>query len=481
MSRTGLLLGAGASYDIGMPLAAELTDELRDWLTPAKLRHLNDGWRQQGGGYSDAAIEGLAGVLVRQDMTYEHILGHLQVEQARANSQEHHGLIAFLSEMLYALLKERHVLNPGFIARAIRNLDGVKRLAEVHRPLWVFSLNHDLVVECFSAYSGVPLECGYGEERVRLPRRDAAGATVGEIEALVMRREQLREGRLSFFGPGTAGINLLKIHGSLDEFAFNDGEDLLKIAPAENTISATLTALDLVNREVRYIDPRWPGGVVRGTNEIVYEDAEGEMQFLRRSLLGGMFKFQGQQGQTVPEELLGYFESALNRLSALICIGYGFGDPHINQAIRAWLERTEERRLTIVDPAISRVPDSLLHLSPQIRMEAVTATDYLDREGGVTRTRRERLEEEMSRVIRADRARGKVLLAEWQERTMAGLMDRTEGLIARLPRKGSDVDLDSLGVSSEDLPDWVREQIQVPSIEEMLEEFLEQATESPES
>ena len=104
MNHTGLLFGAGASYDIGMPLAAELTDEIRNWLTPAKLSSLNDGWRQQGGGYSDAVIEGLSDVLVRQDMTYEHILGHLQVEQARANSRNTTGH-RFLSEVLYALLR----------------------------------------------------------------------------------------------------------------------------------------------------------------------------------------------------------------------------------------------------------------------------------------------------------------------------------------------------------------------------------------
>ena len=105
------------------------------------------------------------------------------------------------------------------------------------------------------------------------------------------------------------------------------------------------------------------------------------MQFLRRSLLGGVFKFQRQHAQTVPEELLSYFVSTLNQLSTLICIGYGFGDTHVNQAIREWLERTAERKLTIVDPMIRGVPDSLLHLSPQITLEAMKATDYLDREG----------------------------------------------------------------------------------------------------
>ena len=476
MKRTGLLLGAGASYEIGMPLAQELTDELKNWLTPAKLRSLNDGWREQGLGHSDRAIDGLADILLREDMTYEHIIGHLQVEQARENSQEHHGLIVFLLEMLYHLLEQRHVLNVSFIARAIRNLDGLRRFAEMHKPLWVLSLNHDLIVECFSAYSGVPLKCGYDEERVRLPRRDATGTEVGDVEALVMRREQLREHRLPFFEAGNFGINLLKIHGSLDEFAFNDGEDLLKLAPAEASVDGALTALGALNREVRYVDPGWPGGVVRGANEIIYEDTEGEMQFLRRSLLGGVFKFQRQHPQTVPEELLSYFVSTLNQLSTLICIGYGFGDTHVNQAIREWLERTAERKLTIVDPMIRGVPDSLLHLSPQITLEAMKATDYLDREGDVVRSRQEQLEREMSSIIRADRARGKVMLEEWRERVMADLTDRAVELLAGLPRKGDTVDLDGLGISNEALPDWVREQLQMPSTEELLEMFLEQAT-----
>ena len=66
-------------------------------------------------------------MLIREGMTYEHIIGHLQVQQTRANSQEHHGLIAFLSEVLYALLKERHVLNLSFITQAIRCLDGMRQ------------------------------------------------------------------------------------------------------------------------------------------------------------------------------------------------------------------------------------------------------------------------------------------------------------------------------------------------------------------
>lgn len=462
-----------------MPFAQELTDELKAWLTPTRLSSLNDAWRQQDLGYSDLAIDNLADALVRDGMTYEHIIGHLQVRHAQENSQEHHGLIAFLLEMLYHLLEQRHVRNVSFISRAVRYMDGIAHFAEMQKPLWIFSLNHDLLVECFSARSGIPLNCGYGDERVRLPRRDAAGNAVGHVEALVMRRQLLSEHRLPFFEAGSFGINLLKMHGSLDEFVFNDGQDMLKLVPAEASVSGALAVLDLVNREVRYVDPRWPGGVVRGANEIVYEDAEGEMQFLRRSLLGGVFKFQGRHPQTVPQELRGHFVTALSQLSVLICIGYGFRDDHVNEAIRKWLERTPDRQLTIVDPTIRAAPESLLHLSAQIKLEATKATDYLDGEGSVVRSRQEKLERKVSDAIRADGARGKVLLAESLERVMIDLMDRAGELFAGLPRKGDMVDVESLGVSMDDLPAWVREQLQMPSTEDLLETLLEHLTGAP--
>ncbi|MEG7798797.1 hypothetical protein U2116_14895, partial [Listeria monocytogenes] len=72
---TGLFLGAGASYEVGMPLVWELTKEITDWLTPKKLRDLNAGWHLQGSGIPDAVIDDFVEVLVRPDMHYEALLG----------------------------------------------------------------------------------------------------------------------------------------------------------------------------------------------------------------------------------------------------------------------------------------------------------------------------------------------------------------------------------------------------------------------
>ena len=115
MKLTGLLLGAGASYDVAMPLAWELTGELKRWLTSDKLEELNDGWRAHGLGYSDEVISTLSTALTVESMTYEHIMGNLQVHDSRYGDPGYHGLFAFLSEIVYALLKERHVLNIGLI------------------------------------------------------------------------------------------------------------------------------------------------------------------------------------------------------------------------------------------------------------------------------------------------------------------------------------------------------------------------------
>ena len=189
---------------------------------PNKLEQLNSGWRANGSGYSDEAISTLSAVLTAEYMTYEHIMGHLQVHFSRKGDQGYHGLFAFLSEIVYALLKERHILNTERLERSISYLSGIKGLTVTNRPLWVFSLNHDLILECFASHAGLPMKSGFNEEVIHLPRRNMSGARIGKLQGRVLRRSELASGRVDYFKLGEHGINLLKLHGSLDEFVFND-------------------------------------------------------------------------------------------------------------------------------------------------------------------------------------------------------------------------------------------------------------------
>jgi hypothetical protein len=208
---------------------------------------------------------------------------------------------------------------------------------------------------------------------------------------------------MAFAPAGTGAVNLLKIHGAIDIFTFRDGKDLLKLEPLGPGVHGIIGALKAANEDLFYLHE---GQRVKTTNEITYTDENGVMQFLRRSLLAGAFKFDKRFGQVLPDVLIGQFRNCLNYVSKLICIGYGFADVHINDVIRHWLEFTDDRRIEIVRPDVRAVPPFLVHLSPQVSLHDMRATDFLERFALTPLSRRERL----CRDVR-DKAR---VLSRWR-------------------------------------------------------------------
>ena len=470
---TGLFLGAGASYEAGMPLVWDLTSELKKWLTPEKLRSLNESWRSQGGGYPDEVVDDFAAVLSRSDLHYESMLGYLETQfrrQSRAQ-QEYHGLYSWLVEMVYFILYYRHVNNVDYIRRNLDYFSGLSVFAAQNEPLWIFSLNHDLIVECLASATGLSLSSGFTDEIISLPRRGASGATIGELTAAVLPGDHLEHSAMPFFRHGTRGINLLKIHGALDVFTFRDGKDLLKILPLEDNVDGVLAALRAANEELLYQDPT-TGRPVKATNEIAYADETGEMQFLRRSLLAGAYKFDSRRSQVLPPRLLEHFRSNINYVTVLVCIGYGFGDSHINQVMRDWLEFSAERRLVIVGPGVTSVPATFLHVATQVELQAATATEYLDSVAGTVRSKREQTEKRLAAWIRrrgeSAKAEMQTFLREHQRRKIESFVD----WIKTLPVRDGDIDTDALGVSLDDLiQEGTKRFAELP--EDVLEEFLE--------
>ena len=296
---TGLFLGAGASYEAGMPLVWDVTATLKRWLTPDKLRSFNESWRSQGGGYPEAVIEDFVRILSRSDLHYENTLGYLETQFTRPSPvrEEHHHLYSWLVQMVYFVLYFEHINNADYIRRNLRYYDGLSSFASDNRPLWIFSLNHDLIIECLATTIGdLPLNSGFTNEVVRIPRRDQTRKITGHVRAEVLRGHDLEQSGMSFFRQGTHGINLLKLHGALDIFTFRDGKDLLKILPTQNSVDGVLETLRVTNEELNY----YPENPVMATNEIVYADETGEMQFLRRSLLAGAYKFNPKTSQALP-------------------------------------------------------------------------------------------------------------------------------------------------------------------------------------
>ena len=442
---TGLFLGAGASFEAGLPIVWELTSEIRGWLTPEKFRELNAGWRRQGSGYTDAVVEDFISILIRPDVHYESILGYLEVQYRRQHEarDEYHSIYSWLVELVYILLCERQLKNKEYFRQRLSYFEGFRVLAEKHSPLWVFSLNHDVVVEAIAAHYSIPIHFGLGDEYMSLPRRSPDGQVIGSLRAQIIKRDILDNRSMNFPNPGVDGIYLLKIHGALDVFTFNDGEDVLKILPVSDDFEGVIESLRIVNDEVFFPDSSAPDGRARIMNEIAYADDEGVMQFLRRSLLAGAFKFSDTKHQVLPKSLLKHFRSNINFLSTLVCVGYGFGDSHINSIIREWLEFSADREVEIVSPNAA-VPAFLSHVAPQVALVKSTTTEYFDSVAGIERSNREHLERKLSSIMRG-RGRTQVGadLSEFQKQEAERVSLRAAELVSDVLSSGSAGELQS--------------------------------------
>jgi hypothetical protein len=226
---TGLFLGAGASFEIGLPLVWDLTKELKAWLTHERLSTMSKVWRDHGTITSNSVMDEFRTILNEEDLHYENILGYFETQMRRvAQYAEDYNLVyGWIVELVYWILYLRHTERVRYIETGTRYLDGIIGLSNQHKPLWIFSLNHDLIVECLAAKYKTPISSGFSSSTT-LPRRDNTGAVIGDIRFELVPIDKFESSDLCFFPHGSPGINLLKIHGALDIFTSNDGRDLLK-------------------------------------------------------------------------------------------------------------------------------------------------------------------------------------------------------------------------------------------------------------
>jgi hypothetical protein len=372
---TGLLLGAGFSFELGMPLGPTLTKEIFEILAPERLRRLDEIWAQGGRELSEH-VERLCKFMTLPHVrtpNYESILGHLESEDWFLRAQADRGthtLKALFTDTINNILIGRHIMLAGFTMEMLRFYDGLLGLAQANSPLWIFTLNHDVMIELVAARLGLPVSGGFSDEKLHIQLAPAPGGESRHLSAEVIRNAHLKARMLNFFRRGTIGINLLKIHGALDIFTFNEGNDVLRILPHGDGADGILEALYNLNSQMPPTPPpRIPGGHFA-------TDTDGNDLFLQASLVSGAHKFDARHPQVLPMDYLQIFETSLLHLDTLICIGYSFGDIHINLLIRGWLELSRDKRLVIVGPG-SDVPAAFLHLADRVECKDMNATAFL--------------------------------------------------------------------------------------------------------
>lgn len=365
----GVLLGAGASVEAGFPHAAALTSTFRRLATNALalFRVLPAG---NDGHVPPDVCDELEELLADARLGYEDVLGHLQTQFLRDSArpgQPYHTLYSRLVELVSLLLNETQIRGHAGVEARLPDYKGLVRLAKRGVPLWVFSLNHDLLVEGVADMADLPLFTGFRDDGASLPVTIANGST-HRVRYATRTEADIEKSGLHYCNRREPALNLFKLHGSLDEFAFRDGKDLLKLIPAEPGLAARVRDLRLLNDVGRQ--------PFKVTNEITYADDAGEVQFLRRTLLASAYKYDGRNRHVLPQKLVDHFRAVLNYVGTLHVVGYSFRDTHVNAVLRAWLELTAQRTMVIVGPSAGEIPVGFGHLTPQIEARAETALQF---------------------------------------------------------------------------------------------------------
>jgi hypothetical protein len=357
-----LLLGAGASYECGMPLVWEFTGVLRANVLKRLDSHLFDFRKDP----SFRAI--FESILCSPALHYEQMVAELEALHLKrdVHSATAYNALRQLIDCVQILLLEDQLNTTPMLAEKAKDYAGIKSLLAQQPCLNVFSLNHDLNIEEICKFQGVPCRDGFFE--------DAADRYAHIAHFKTLTREQMDAGNLNFFAPDDLGVNLIKLHGSLDVFAVEDKNLFLKCAPL------THEPLGAYLREVMRVEAHsiqvCKGIETRATGELIVTDSGGKMQFLRRSLLSGAHKFKGSFDQIAPLAFLEEFKRRIITVTELDVIGYGFGDSHINEILERWLN-TPHVLLNIYDPHRSLIPPTLSPAADKIRIQNLGLTGYL--------------------------------------------------------------------------------------------------------
>jgi hypothetical protein len=214
-----LLLGAGASYECGMPLVWEFTGVLRANVLKRLDSHLFD-FRK------DPSFRAIFEAILRSPaLHYEQMVAELEALHLKRDGRSVtvYNALRQLIDCVQILLLEDQLNTTPMLAEKAKDYAGIKSMLAKQPCLNVFSLNHDLNVEEICKFHMVPCRDGFYDDA------DNRYAHIAQFKTLT--KEQMDTGNLNFFAPGGGGVNLIKLHGSLDLFAVEDKNLFLKCAP----------------------------------------------------------------------------------------------------------------------------------------------------------------------------------------------------------------------------------------------------------
>jgi len=362
MTRKSLLLGAGFSYDLGMPLASELTEVLLGFFGRRSTRSLGEELSKNEPYGRDRPInraaihEALGLVLKYRGNNYEALLAEVEgLGNASGKSQSDRDSYHYVRSLLYSIIHRILVAYQRasyelIYHRNMRWFSDLGNLLADDEETWAFTLNHDLYLECLALDLPVPITYGDTLELV---------FPLSNIDSTPVPLRYSERSHLVATGPGwfkgEPGVNLVRLHGGLSELEYKDGSIICNPSLNAGSSSALLASLDQVESMAYYAHgQRVPSGKAR-----VITGPDGDLDIISQAMLTGGNKYSRTTNPKKGEEKLTLLDDVLIKTDELTVIGYSFGDVHVNNRVLNAMVRNRALSVRIVDPAWRGVPPFL--------------------------------------------------------------------------------------------------------------------------
>ncbi len=363
--KKGLLVGAGFSYDFGMPLGKELTEVFLGLFNKRNVRSLavvlskNSPYSEDRPINKEAILEGLGLLLEykkRNESNYEELFSELQKlgdssNKNQSDKDSYHYLFSIFYDIVYSILSIYQF--ESYAVLYTKNKQWFSKFSSLlsDEETWVFTLNHDLYMECLAVDLNIPIT--YGDRKdISFPVSNQKMDNV--INFTYSEGGNIDKDILGFF-KNEYGINLVKLHGGLSELDYKDKSVICNQSLKKNNSSELIHDFKRIENMAYFHE----GKKIPSGKDRVITNSEGELDIISKSMLTGGRKYSKTTNAKKGEEKLKILDEVLDELDELTIIGYGFGDSHINNRISNAMVRNNNLKLRIVNPTNVKKPEFL--------------------------------------------------------------------------------------------------------------------------
>lgn len=383
--KKGLLLGAGFSYDLGMPLASELTEIFLSLFNKiniflyAKLLSEGEPYGKERPINFNAILEGLMVIIkFKKDKcnNYEEIISSIQNlsnnhKKTLSDTDSYSYLNSVLYNIIWDILYQYQIISYQLLFH--KNKNGYKKIQNIfsENETWIFSLNHDLVIELLALEFNIPIT--YGDTKtIDFPLSNIHSEKLNFSYSM---RKNYDKQVLNFFKE-TRGINLVKLHGGLNEFEYKDKSLMCNLDLNGLSVDEFVTNFQKFNSMGYYYSDK---KVPHGGQDMSITNNDYELDIIRKSMLTGGTKYSNTSNIKEGEEKLQVFESILSEINELTVIGYGFGDEHINFRLSNAMVLNKNLSIKIIEPLSIKIPECLkqFNYNQRIQNAMCTATQWI--------------------------------------------------------------------------------------------------------